>query len=108
MSFADHGIKGRIETKDGQRFYDCERVSLEEIVKDAIVVLDFQEGVKTQHGLDRYVIKIQHDNTEKKIITNSFTIKSQLQQARQMGILPVETRVLKKPIEKGKWDFYFE
>jgi len=108
MSFADHGINGRIETKDGKKFFDVEKVSLEEIVKDEITVLEYEEGVKTQYGPGRVVVKILHGGVEKKIITNSFTIKSMLKQAKEQNLLPIQTRVLKKPIEKGRWDFYFE
>jgi hypothetical protein len=108
MSFADHGINGRVETKDGKKFFDVEKVSLEEIVKDPITVLEYEEGVKTQYGPGRIVVKIIHNGAEKKIITNSFTIKSMLKQAKEMNLFPIETRVLKKPIEKGRWDFYFE
>lgn len=108
MSFAEHGINGRIETKDGKRFFDVEKVSLEEIVKDEITILEYEEGVKTQYGPDRTVIKIRHNGAEKKIITNSFTIKSQLRQARDLNLFPIDTVVLKKPIEKGRWDFYFK
>lgn len=31
-----------------------------------------------------------------------------LQQAREQKLFPIQTRVLKKPIEKGRYDFYFE
>lgn len=108
MSFADHGINGRVETKDGKKFFDVEKVSLEEIVKDEITVLEYEEGVKTQYGPGRIVVKILHEGMEKKIITNSFTIKSMLRQASERNLFPIQTKVLKKPIEKGKWDFYFE
>ncbi len=108
MSFADHGINGRVETKDGKKFFDVEKVSLEEIVKDPITLLEYEEGVKTQYGPGRIVVKIIHNGAEKKIITNSFTIKSMLKQAKEKNLFPIETRVLKKPIEKGRWDFYFE
>lgn len=108
MSFADHGIKGRIETKDGKKFFDMEKVNLEEIVKDDITVIDYESDVKTQYGGGRCVVKIIHQGCEKKFITNSFTIKAMLHQAREMNLFPIDTRVLKKPIEKGRYDFYFE
>lgn len=65
MSFADHGINGRVETKDGKKFFDVEKVSLEEIVKDPITVLEYEEGVKTQYGPGRIVVKIIHNGAEK-------------------------------------------
>lgn len=108
MSFADHGISGRIETKDGKKFFDVEKVSLEEIVKDEITILEYESNVDTQYGKGRTVIKILHEGVEKKVITNSFTIKSMLKQASELNLLPITTRVLKKPIEKGRYDFYFE
>ena len=108
MSFAEHGIVGRIETKDGKKFFDMEKVNLEEIVKDDITILDYESDVKTQYGGGRCVVKIIHQGSEKKFITNSFTIKAMLQQAREQKLFPIQTRVLKKPIEKGRYDFYFE
>ena len=55
MSFAEHGIVGRIETKDGKKFFDMEKVNLEEIVKDDITILDYESDVKTQYGGGRCV-----------------------------------------------------
>lgn len=82
MSFSEMGITGRSTTKDGQRFFDIRKVRAMEILNVPITVLDFEPDVKTRNGGGRYAVKIVFENQEAKFITNSFTLKSQLDQAK--------------------------
>lgn len=108
MSFAEKGITGRITTKDGQKFFDIKKVKIDNILNLPIIVLDFETGLKTKHGDGRYVVKIQCNGEELKIITNSFTLKNMLDQAREMNALPIDTTIRKRDIGDGKSDYYFE
>lgn len=108
MSFSENGITGRTATKDGQRFFDVKKVTIDSILNLPITVLDFETNIKTQHGPGRYAIKILHNDEEKKIITNSFTLKNMLDQAKERNLLPIDT-VLKKRDIGGKYpDYFFE
>lgn len=108
MSFADIGISGRITTKDGQKFFDVKKVKIDSILNLPISVLDFETNVKTQHGPGRYAIKIMYDGKEVKIITNSFTLKNMLDQAREKNAFPIDTVIKKRDIGGKFPDYYFE
>lgn len=108
MSFSEMGITGRSTTKDGQRFFDIRKVRAMEILNVPITVLDFEPDVKTRNGGGRYAVKIVFENQEAKFITNSFTLKSQLDQAKTMNALPIQTKLKKRDIGDGITDYIFE
>lgn len=91
MSFADLGISGRITTKDGQKFFDVMKTKIDSILNLPITVLDFETNIKTPHGTGRYAVKIMHNGEELKFITNSFTLKNMLDQARTKNAFPIDT-----------------
>lgn len=112
MSFADKGITGRNATNDGQKFFDVPVVRADDIINVPIKVIDFIAGVKTREGSGRYVIKIIHHGKECKFITNSFTLKSMLDQASEQAIFPsaegFDTVLRKRDIGCGKKDYKFD
>ena len=108
MSFADKGISGRVTTKDGQRFFDVKKVKIDNILNLPITVLDFETNIKTQHGTGRYAVKIMHDGEEVKLITNSFTLKNMLDQAKEIDAFPIDTVIKKRNIGGNFPDYYFE
>lgn len=108
MSFAEKGISGRVTTKDGQRFFDVKKVRIDSILNLPITVLAFETGIKTPHGPGRYVVKFTRDGEELKLITNSFTLKSMLDQAEAIKALPIDTTIRKRDIGEGRYDYYFE
>lgn len=108
MSFSDYGITGRTETKDGQKFFDVRQVKAADILNIPITVTDFICDVKTGHGPGRYAVKINCNGEEQKFITNSITLKQQLDAARKMDVLPVDTCVRRRDIGGGKCDYFFE
>lgn len=108
MSFQDMGINGRNTTKDGQRFFDIRKVKAMEILNVPITVIDFEPNVKTRNGGGRYAVKITFENQQVKFITNSFTLKSQLDQAKEMNALPIQTKLKKRAIGDDMTDYIFE
>jgi hypothetical protein len=113
MSFNALGIKPQITTKDGRRFLDGKSVSAMTILNMPIKIIDFETGVKTRHGEGRYAILIEVNGEQVKIITNSVTLKSQLDQARQMQqagqkVFPIETKMHRRELGNNKHDFNFE
>lgn len=108
MSFSELGISGRNTTKDGQRFFDIRKVRAMEILNVPITVLDFEPDIKTKNGGGRYAVKILFEGQEVKFITNSMTLKSQLDQVRELGKLPVQTRLKKREIGDGITDYKFD
>lgn len=108
MSFSDHGITGRLTTKDGHKYFDVPKIRIDSILNLPITVVDFETDVKTPHGPGRYAVKIIHEGTEKKVITNSITLKAQLDQIREIGKLPQATVIRKKETGGQFPDYYFE
>lgn len=108
MSFKDKGITGRNETKDGQRFFDVPALTADNIINTPITVVDFITDVSTRQGNERYAVKILQDGREYKFITNSFTLKSMLDQAREMNCLPIDTVLRRRDIGSGKKDYIFD
>ena len=54
-----------------------------EILNIPITILDFEGGLITKNGKDRYAIRFDMCGTRYKVITNSFTLKSVLDQSRE-------------------------
>lgn len=140
MSFANRGISGSTTMKDGKRFFRNKELKAMDILNNPIVVLDFETGIKTKHGPDRYAVLFKRSGEDEtfKLVTNSFSIKSVLDQARTHDerlkelqalpenqrdglseddlsilsdgkpVLPCETVLKRREIGGGKYDYYFE
>lgn len=68
-----------VVVSDGDRkIFDCQQVSISDIINCEIVILDYIREVKTRHGEDRYLIMYQVNNTTGKFFTNSQNIKNTL------------------------------
>ena len=72
--FSDLGVS----VEAGNNIFQVQQVSITDILNSEIEVLDFESGVKTQHGDNRYVVKIKADGKECKFFTNSTPIKEAL------------------------------
>lgn len=117
MSFADKGITETSRTVDGKRFFRNREVRAMEILNIPIVVTDFEMNIQTKHGPGRYAVLLhKKDDTEiLKMVTNSFSIKSVLDQAHEHDekypdnpILPCETVLRRRDLGNNKFDYYFE
>jgi hypothetical protein len=113
MSFSTYGIKKRTTTKDGKKIFDFPVKRLFEIVNLTIFVVDFETNIKTAHGDGRYVVHFRLNDNSYKFVTNSYSLKNQLDDARKLsktqpGIFPIETIIRQQDIGNGKHDFYFE
>jgi hypothetical protein len=113
MSFLDLGIKQRPQTKDGKKFYDVPNIRLMDIVNIPVTIIDFETGVKTREGEDRYCVLFEMDSKRGKFITNSVSIKDVLDQAREAeqrgnAIFPVYNVVIKRKQIGNGTAYYFE
>lgn len=72
--FSDFGIN--IENE--RNIFQVQQISITDILNCEIEVLDYESGVKTKHGENRYVVKICNDKTQCKFFTNSTLIKEAL------------------------------
>lgn len=72
--FSDFGI----ELKDDKNIFQVPVISISEIINCEIEIIDFESGIKTRHGENRYVVKIKHEGLERKFFTNATPIKEAL------------------------------
>lgn len=114
MGFAKKGIKQSNKTKDGKKFYDVPTARLMEIVNVPITIIDFESGIITKQGEDRYCVLFELDGQRNKFITNCFNIKDILDQSRAAEkngrkIFPVDNVIIKrKQLGDGKSTYYFD
>lgn len=87
-SFADLGF---IYQRDGKKDFAARKISLRQIINEKITVKDFETGIKTSEGEDRYVVLIEYQGEERKFFTNSDKMKTALNLASEKKFLPFET-----------------
>ncbi len=71
-----------IQPEDERKIFNCQQVSITDILNSEIEVLGFLPNVKTKHGEGRYLIHYKTtDGTEEgKFFTNSESLKKVLDQ----------------------------
>jgi len=108
MNFKDLNIKSKSVNKDGKKFFDVETKSLMDILNQEIKVKDFETGVKTKNGSDRYAVLIEFQEHECKFITNNYKMKDILDQCREQDVFPFKCTIRRKPNTGNKADYYFD
>lgn len=100
--FSDLGV-----TVDaGSNIFQVQQVSITDILNSEIEVLDFESGVRTQHGENRYVVKIKSDGRECKFFTNSTPIKEALEKIPHTEF-PFLTTIRAKKLGVGNSKMYY-
>lgn len=101
--FSDFGIN----TLDDKHIFPVPVISITDVINCEIEVLDFEKGIKTKHGEDRYVVKIKIDNAERKFFTNAAPIKDALDRIDKQQ-LPFLTTIKQQKFGSGSGKtFYF-
>ena len=105
-SFKDLNVAYKPE--DGKKRFAGEVVNIRELVNLAIVVKDFETGIKTSQGEGRCVVAIEVDGKLKKFFTNSEEMKNILQQVSEMPDgFPFETTIKSETFGKGRTKYVF-
>ena len=105
-SFKDLNVAYKPE--DGKKRFAGEVVNIRELVNLAIVVKDFETGIKTSQGEDRCIVAIEVDGKLKKFFTNSEEMKNILQQVSEMPDgFPFETTIKSETFGKGRTKYVF-
>lgn len=74
--FSELGIK----QEDDRKMFNCQQVSISEVINCEIEVLDFIPNMTTPHGEGRCLVHYRLDGTDGKFFTNSTAIKNVLNQ----------------------------
>ena len=87
--FADIGF---IYQRDGKKEFSAAKISLREIVNETVTITDFETGIKTREGEERYVVLLKSDKYgERKFFTNNDKMKKALDMAKEKNLLPFDT-----------------
>jgi hypothetical protein len=96
-----------INTLENKHIFAVPVVSIEEITNCEIEVLEFESGVKTRHGEDRYIVKIKFEGVERKFFTNATPIKEALEKIPPTNF-PFSTIIKQQRFGSGNGKtFYF-
>lgn len=88
---------------DGKKIFNCQQVSITDILNSEIEVLGFLSDVKTKHGEGRYLVhyKTTDGSEEGKFFTNSQSLKNALSQIKEEDF-PFITVIKATKCGKGK------
>ena len=90
-TFAEIGF---IYQRDGKKDFQASTISLRQLTNITVTVIDFETGIKTKEGDDRYVVLIRMgDGTERKFFTNNEKMKKALDFAREKDMIPFDTTI---------------
>lgn len=104
--FAELGI--RYVATDGKKRFECATAKLNDLQNMTIVVKDFETGISTKEGADRYVVLFEgEDGHEGKFFTNSEEMKQILDKVREAGKLPFRTKIVRKMFGDKKYKYCF-
>lgn len=104
--FADLGIK--YVAQDGKKHFDCPYTSLNDVQNRTIIVKDYETGISTKEGPDRYVVLFEDERgQEAKFITNSAEMKQILDKIAAAGELPFRTTIVRKRMAENKSKYCF-
>ena len=106
--FKDFGLV--YESTDGKKHYNCDTISLSELINVEVVVRDFETDVKTREGEGRYLVLIEKEGRERKFFTNSEEMKQMLDKVRKLyptDGFPFATVIKRVSIGNGKFKYSF-
>lgn len=86
-SFAELGF---VYQRDGKKEFAAEQIKLARLSNRRVTVKDFETGISTKEGPDRYVVLAEHEGRDYKFFTNSKKMKAALDFALERNALPFE------------------
>lgn len=95
-----------VSVEAGSNIFQVQQVSITDILNSEIEVLDYEAGVRTQHGENRYVVKIKADGKGCKFFTNSTPIKEALGKIPHENF-PFITVIRAKKLGMGNSKMYY-
>ncbi len=74
-TFSELGIK----IENGRKIFNCNQVSISDVINCEIQVIDYIPGMKTKHGEGRSLVHFKLEDNEGKFFSNAGNIKSVLE-----------------------------
>lgn len=95
-----------VNSINNRNVFPVQKISITDVLNCEIEIIDYESGVKTHHGEDRYVVKIKHDGIECKFFTNSTPIKEALKQIQKTDF-PFTTTIKVQKFGSGSGKTYY-
>ena len=106
--FADLGFV--YMAQDGKKRFDEKMTRLSDLQNLTIAVLDYETGIKTREGDNRYIVQFECDQGgigRGKFITNSEELKQALDYARSIDKIPFRATIKRVDFGQGKSKYQF-
>ena len=103
MKFKD--MKLNISSNGDKKMFDCDLVSLSDLINEEIEIIDFETGITTSFGENRCVVKIKVNNENKKFITSSIKMMNELAAIKDQYSFPFTTTIKKSKFQNGKFRY---
>lgn len=106
-NFSDFGLT--YTSSDGKKRFDCTYYPLGELQNRTLVIEDYETGITTPEGSDRYVVKFRSEELgDGKFITNSDELKQMLDKISEVQDgFPFQTTIKRGTFGKGKIKYSF-
>lgn len=100
--FSEFGIN----TLEDKVIFPVPIISITDVINCEIEILDYEPGVKTRHGDDRYVVKIRNEGIDSKFFTNATPIKEALDKVPKEEF-PFATTIKQQKFGSGSGRTYY-
>lgn len=90
-TFAEIGF---VYQHDGKKDFAAEQIKLARLSNKQVTVKDYETGIKTREGDDRYVVLVEYDGRDYKFFTNSKKMKAALDYANEKDMIPFEATII--------------
>lgn len=98
-------MKLNISSNGDKKMFDCDLVSLSDLINEEIEIIDFETGITTSFGENRCVVKIKVNNENKKFITSSIKMMNELAAIKDQYSFPFTTTIKKSKFQNGKFRY---
>lgn len=106
--FSDFGFV--FTASDGKKRFDIPSYPLGELQNKTVIIEDYETGITTKEGTDRYVVKFRDESGvgDGKFFTNSEEMKQALDKVSEIeGGFPFETTIKRKKFGDNKYKYVF-
>ena len=109
MKLDELGIKPRssIVGRDGKRFFDEPRINTSVVLNETIDVVDWEKGIRTRQGEDRWVLLIKYHGKGYRLIINSLRLKNFIEMLEEKNVTSFRSRIIDRAGNKH-YDFDFD
>ena len=109
MTLKELGIQKRnsIVGKDGKRFFDEPRINTAMVINETIDIVDWEKGITTRQGEDRWVLLVKFHDKRYRLIINSLRLKNFIEMLEEKNVTAFRSKIIDRAGNKH-YDFDFD